>query len=203
MPLPLEIATTPHAHDAQVGEIIDLLCKPSICGPISDILGRDTFMETATYLTQRLYLGECAAALARYIDESSNTIKPVGTIIYSQDSNDPKITNLELIAVREKYRLRQVGTQLIEIVEKEAKSLGAVQLQTQAPQKMPGLQNFLAANGFYYSRMEESEGRVLFLQYRKRLKVPRILQKNKKPRIIKLQSLKWGLYQYLNCSRFL
>ena len=190
MPLPLEIATTPHAHDAQVGEIIDLLCKPSICGPISDILGRDTFMETATDLTQRLYLGECAAALARYIDESSNTIKPVGTIIYSQDSNDPKITNLELIAVREKYRLRQVGTQLIEIVEKEAKSLGAVQLQTQAPQKMPGLQNFLAANGFYYSRMEESEGRVLFLQYRKRLKVPRILQKNKKPHIIKLQSLK-------------
>ena len=144
MPLPLEIATTPHAHDAQVGEIIDLLCKPSICGPISDILGRDTFMETATDLTQRLYLGECAAALARYIDESSNTIKPVGTIIYSQDSNDPKITNLELIAVREKYRLRQVGTQLIEIVEKEAKSLGAVQLQTQAPQKMPGLQSFLA-----------------------------------------------------------
>ena len=40
-------------------------------------------METATDLTQRLYLGECAAALARYIDESSNTIKPVGTIIYS------------------------------------------------------------------------------------------------------------------------
>lgn len=82
MPLPLERATTPHAHDAQVGEIIDLLCKPS-SGPISDILGRDTFMEAATDLTQRLYLGECAAALARYIDESSNTIKPVGTIIYS------------------------------------------------------------------------------------------------------------------------
>ena len=102
MPLPLEIATTPHAHDAQVGEIIDLLCKPSICGPISDILGRDTFMEAATDLTQRLYLGEYAAALARYIDESSNTIKPVGTIIYSQDSNDHKITNLKLIAVREK-----------------------------------------------------------------------------------------------------
>ena len=63
MPLPLEIATTPHAHDAQVGEIIDLLCKPSICGPISDILGRYAFMEAATDLTQRLYLGECAAAL--------------------------------------------------------------------------------------------------------------------------------------------
>lgn len=109
MPLPLEIATTPHAHDAQVGEIIDLLCKPSICGPISDILGRDAFMEAATDLTQRLYLGEYAAALARYIDESSNTIKPVGTIIYSQDSNDPKIANLELIVVREKYRLWRVG----------------------------------------------------------------------------------------------
>ena len=48
----------------------------------SDILGRDAFMEAATDLTQRLYLGECAAALARYIDESSNTIKPVGTINY-------------------------------------------------------------------------------------------------------------------------
>lgn len=190
MPLPLEIATTSHAHDAQVGEIIDLLCKPSICGPISDILGRDAFMEAATDLTQRLYLGEYAAALARYIDESSNTIKPVGTIIYSQDSNDPKIANLELIVVREKYRLRQVGARLMEIVEEEARLLGAVQLQTQAPQKMPGLQRFLAENGFYYSRMKESEGGVLFLQYRKRLKVPRILQKNKKPRIIKLQSLK-------------
>lgn len=127
-------------------------------------------MEAATDLTQRLYLGECAATLARYIDESSNTIKPVGTIIYSQDSNDPKITNLELIAVREKYRLRQVGTQLMEIVEKEARSLGAVQLQTQAPQKMPGLQHFLAKNGFYYSRMEEGEGGVLFLWYRKKVK---------------------------------
>ena len=184
MPLPLEIATTPHAHDAQVGEIIDLLCKPSICGPISDILGRDAFMKAATDLTQRLYLGEYAAALARYIDESSNTIKPVGTIIYSQDSNDPKIANLELIVVREKYRLRQVGAQLMEIVEEEAKLRGAIQLQTQAPQKMPDLQSFLAKNGFYYSRMEESEGGVLFLRYKK------VLQKNKKCRIIRLQSLK-------------
>lgn len=149
MPLPLEIATTPHAHDAQVGEIIDLLCKPSICGPISDILGRAAFMEAATDLTQRLYLGEYAAALARYID----TIKPVGTIIYSQDSNDPKIANLELIVVREKYR---------------------VQLQTQAPQKMPDLQHFLAKNGFYYSRMEESEGGVLFLRYKKDIKDKKI-----------------------------
>lgn len=170
MPLPLKIATTPHAHGAQVGEIIDLLCKPSICGPISDILGRDAFMEAATDLTQRLYLGEYAAALARYSDENSNTIKPVGTVIYSQDSDDPRIVNLELIAVREKYRLRQVGARLIEIVEKEARSLGAVQLQTQAPQRTPGLQRFLAKNGFYYSRMEESEGGVLFLRYKKDLK---------------------------------
>ena len=147
-------------------------------------------MKAATDLTQRLYLGEYAAALARYIDESSNTIKPVGTIIYSQDSNDPKIANLELIVVREKYRLRRVGAQLMEIVKREARLLGAIQLQTQAPQKMPDLQSFLAKNGFYYIRMKESEGGVLFLQYRKRLKVPRILQKNKKPRIIKLQSLK-------------
>lgn len=29
MPLPLEIATTPHAHDAQVGEIIDLFANPA------------------------------------------------------------------------------------------------------------------------------------------------------------------------------
>lgn len=96
------------------------------------------------------------------------------SIIYSQDSNDPKITNLELIAVREKYRLRQVGTQLMEIVEKEARSLGAVQLQTQAPQKMPDLQHFLAKNGFYYSRMEESEGGVLFLRYKKDIKDKKI-----------------------------
>lgn len=168
MPLPLEIATTPHAHDAQVGEIIDLLCKPSICGPISDILGRAAFMKAATDLTQRLYLGEYAAALARYIDESSNTIKPVGTIIYSQDSNDPKIANLELIVVREKYRLRQVGARLMEIVEEEAKLRGAVQLQTLAPQRMPGLQNLLAGNGFYFSRMKEGE--VLFLRYQKKVK---------------------------------
>ena len=168
MPLPLEIATTPHAHDAQVGEIIDLLCKPSICGPISDILGRAAFMKAATDLTQRLYLGEYAAALARYIDESSNTIKPVGTIIYSQDSNDHKITNLKLIAVREKYRRRKVGTRLLQLVEAEAALRGATQLQTLAPQRMPGLQNLLAGNGFYFSRMKEGE--VLFLRYKKDLK---------------------------------
>lgn len=125
-------------------------------------------MEAATDLTQRLYLGECAAALARYIDESSNTIKPVGTIIYSQDSNDPKIANLELIVVREKYRRRKVGTRLLQLVEAEAALRGATQLQTLAPQRMPGLQNLLAGNGFYFSRMKEGE--VLFLQYKKDLK---------------------------------
>ena len=98
----------------------------------------------------------------------------VGTVIYSQDSDDPRIVNLELIAVREKYRLRQVGTQLIEIVKKEARLLGAIQLQTQAPQKMPGLQSFLAANGFYYIRMKESEGGVLFLRYKKDIKDKKI-----------------------------
>lgn len=56
----------------------------------------------------------------------------------------------------------------MEIVKREARLLGAIQLQTQAPQKMPGLQSFLAKNGFYYSRMEESEGGVLFLRYKKR-----------------------------------
>lgn len=127
-------------------------------------------MEAATDLTQRLYLGECAAALARYIDESSNTIKPVGTIIYSQDSNDPKITNLELIVVRGKYRRRKVGTRLLQLVEAEAALRGATQLQTLAPQRMPGLQNLLAGNGFYFSCMEESEGGVLFLLYKKDLK---------------------------------
>ena len=131
-------------------------------------------MKAATDLTQRLYLGECAAALARYIDKSSNTIKPVGTIIYSQDPNNPKIANLELIVVREKYRFRRVGAQLMRIVEEEARLLGAVQLQTQAPQRMPGLQNFLAKNGFYYSRMEESEGGVLFLRYKKDIKDKKI-----------------------------
>ena len=113
-------------------------------------------------------MGEYAAALARYIDESSNTIKPVGTIIYSQDSNDPKIANLELIVVREKYRRRKVGTQLLQLVEAETALRGATQLQTLAPQRMPGLQNLLAGNGFYFSRMKEGE--VLFLRYKKDLK---------------------------------
>ena len=125
-------------------KLLNLLCKPNIYGPASDALGQETYTEAVADLSRRLGLGECAAALARYIDESSNTIKPVGTVIYSQDSDDPRIVNLELIAVREKYRLRQVGTQLMEIVKREARLLGAIQLQTQAPQKMPGLQSFLA-----------------------------------------------------------
>ena len=178
MPLPLKIATTSHAHDAQINEGTDLLCKPSICGPASDVLGQETYIEAIAGLPRRLGLGECAAALARYSDESSNTTKPVGTIIYSQDPNDSKIVNLELIAVRKKYRLRQVSTQLMEIVKREARLLGAIQLQTQAPQKMPGLQSFLAANGFYYIRMKESEGGVLFLRYKKDLKEKDNQQKN-------------------------
>ena len=155
-------------------KLLNLLCKPGICGPASDVLGQKTYIEAVADLPWRLGLGECAAALARYSDESSNTTKPVGTIIYSQDPNDPRIVNLELIVVREKYRLRQVGTQLMEIVKKEARLRGAVQLQTQAPQKMPGLQSFLAKNGFYYSRMEESEGGVLFLRYKKDIKDKKI-----------------------------
>ena len=154
----------------KLARLLIYYANPAICGPISDILGRDAFMEAATDLTQRLYLGECAAALARYIDESSNTIKPVGTIIYSQDSNDHKITNLKLIAVREKYRRRKVGTRLLQLVEAEAALRGATQLQTLAPQRMPGLQNLLAKNGFYFSRMEEGEDGVLFLLYKKDLK---------------------------------
>ncbi len=43
-----------------------------------------------------------------------------------------------------------------------------------APQKMPDLQSFLVKNGFYYSRMEESEGGVLFLRYKKDIKDKKI-----------------------------
>ena len=56
----------------------------------------------------------------------------------------------------------------MKIVEKEARLFGAIQLQTQAPQKMPGLQNLLAGNGFYFSCMKEDGG--LFLRYKKDLK---------------------------------
>ena len=77
---------------------------------------------------------------------------------------------MELIVVREKYRRRKVGTRLLQLVEAEAALRDATQLQTQAPQKMPGLKSFLAKNGFYYSRMKESEDGVLFLLYKKDLK---------------------------------
>ena len=125
-------------------------------------------MEAATDLTQRLYLGECAAALARYIDESSNTIKPVGIIVYNQSPKDPSLAFLELVVTREKYRRRKVGTRLLQLVETETALHGATQLQTLAPQRMPGLQNLLAGNGFYFSRMKEGE--VLFLRYQKKVK---------------------------------
>lgn len=111
-------------------------------------------MEAATDLTQRLYLGECAAALARYIDESSNTIKPVGIIVYNQSPKDPSLAFLELVVTREKYRRRKVGTRLLQLVETETALHGATQLQTLAPQKMPGLQSLLAKNGFYFSCMK-------------------------------------------------
>ena len=57
MPLPLEIATTPRAHDAQINEVTDLLCKPSICGPASDVLGQKTYIEAVADLPRRLGLG--------------------------------------------------------------------------------------------------------------------------------------------------
>lgn len=126
------------------------------------------FRGSSTDLTQRLYLGECAAALARYIDESSNTIKPVGTIIYSQDSNDPKITNLELIVVREKYHRRKVGKRLLQLVETETALRGATQLQTLAPRKCQAYRTSWQKNGFYFSCMKEGGG--LFLRYKKDLK---------------------------------
>ena len=125
-------------------------------------------MEAATDLTQRLYLGECAAALARYSDENSNTIKPVGIIVYNQSPKDPSLAFLELIATREKYRRRKVGTRLLQLVETGTALHGAAQLQTLAPQRMPGLQNLLAKNGFYFSCMKEDGG--LFLRYKKDLK---------------------------------
>ena len=56
----------------------------------------------------------------------------------------------------------------MKIVEEEARLFGAIQLQAQAPQKMPDLQSFLAKNGFYFSCMKE--GGVLFLRYKKDLK---------------------------------
>ena len=167
MSLPLEIAATPRAHGAKIYEVTNLLYKPSICGPVSDILGQDAFMETVVNLQRRLHLGECAAALAKYTDKYNDVDKPVGTIIYSQTPNSPNTMLLELIVTREKYRCRKVGTQLLQLVEDEARSRNTAQLQTQAPQKIPDLQCFLAKNGFYFSHLERSEGGVLFLRYKK------------------------------------
>ena len=161
MPLPLKIVATPHAHDAQIVLIDDLLRKPSIYGPASRLLG-EAFTNYVDNLPQRLCIGERAAALAKYGD------KPVGTIVYNQSPEDPSTTFLELIVTREKYRRRKVGTRLLQLVEAETALHGATQLQTLAPQRMPGLQNLLAGNGFYFSRMKEGEG--LFLRYKKDLK---------------------------------
>lgn len=169
MSLPLEIAATPHVHGAQIYEVTDLLRKPSICGPASDALGQDAFMEMVVNLQQRLHLGECAAALAKYTDRYNDVDKPVGTIVYSQAPNNPNTILLELIVTREKYRRRKVGTQLLQLVEDEARSRGAIQLQTQAPQKMPGLQHFLARNDFHFSRLDRNKSGVLLLRYRKYL----------------------------------
>lgn len=82
MPLPLKIVATPHAHDAQIVLIDDLLRKPSIYGPASRLLGK-AFTNYVDNLPQRLCIGERAAALAKYGD------KPVGTIVYNQSPEDP------------------------------------------------------------------------------------------------------------------
>jgi len=95
-------------------------------------------MKAATDLTQRLYLGEYAAALAKYGD------KPVGTIVYNQSPKDPSTTFLELIATREKYRRRKVGTRLLQLVETETALRGAAQLQASVPREMTDLQWLLA-----------------------------------------------------------
>ena len=97
MPLPLKIVATPHAHDAQIVLIDDLLRKPSIYGPASRLLGK-AFTNYVDNLPQRLCIGERAAALAKYGDKS------VGTIVYNQSPEDPSTAFLELIATREKYR---------------------------------------------------------------------------------------------------
>ena len=131
MSLPLKIVATPHAHDAQIVLIDDLLRKPSIYGPASRLLG-EAFTNYVDNLPQRLRIGERAAALAKYGD------KPVGTIVYNQNPKDPNTTFLELIATREKYRRQKVGTRLLQLVETETALRGATQLQTLAPQKMPG-----------------------------------------------------------------
>jgi hypothetical protein len=60
MSLPLKIVATPHAHDAQIVLIDDLLRKPSIYGPASRLLG-EAFTNYVDNLPQRLRIGERAA----------------------------------------------------------------------------------------------------------------------------------------------
>lgn len=162
MPLPLKIVATPHAHDAQIVLIDDLLRKPSIYGPASRLLG-EAFTNYVDNLPQRLRIGERAAALAKYGD------KPVGTIVYNQSPEDPSTTFLELIVTREKYRRRKVGTRLLQLVEAETALHGAAQLQASVPQEMTDLQWLLAKNGFAFTEVVKNEN-VLFLRYRKKVK---------------------------------
>ena len=156
MPLPLKIVATPHAHDAQIVLIDDLLRKPSIYGPASRLLG-EAFTNYVDNLPQRLRIGERAAALAKYGD------KPVGTIVYNQSPEDPSTTFLELIVTREKYRRRKVGTRLLQLVEAETALHGAAQLQASVPQEMTDLQWLLAKNGFAFTEVVKNEN-VLFLR---------------------------------------
>ena len=159
MSLPLKIVATPHAHDAQIVLIDDLLRKPSIYGPASRLLG-EAFTNYADNLPQRLRIGERAAALAKYGD------KPVGTIVYNQNPKDPNTTFLELIATREKYRRQKVGTRLLQLVETETALRGAAQLQASVPREMTDLQWFLSRNDFRFRQIVAGES-TLLLQYQK------------------------------------
>jgi len=159
MSLPLKIVATPHAHDAQIVLIDDLLRKPSIYGPASRLLG-EAFTNYVDNLPQRLRIGERAAALAKYGD------KPVGTIVYNQSPEDPSTTFLELIATREKYRRQKVGTRLLQLVETETALRGATQLQSSVPREMTDLQWFLSRNDFRFRQIVAGES-TLLLQYQK------------------------------------
>lgn len=164
MPLPLKIVATPHAHDAQIVLINDLLRKPSIYGPASRLLG-EAFTNYVDNLPQRLRIGERAAALAKYGD------KPVGTIVYNQNPKDPSTTFLELIVTREKYRRQKAGTRLLQLVETETALRGAAQLQTFVPREMTDLQWFLAKNGFGFRHIvSEDERKEVSLRYQKNIK---------------------------------
>ena len=159
MSLPLKIVATPHAHDAQIVLIDDLLRKPSIYGPASRLLG-EAFTNYVDNLPQRLRIGERAAALAKYGD------KPVGTIVYNQNPKDPNTTFLELIATREKYRCQKVGTRLLQLVETETALRGAAQLQASVPREKTDLQWFISRNYIRFSHIDAGES-TLLLQYQK------------------------------------